>query len=104
MDFLSEPSAKEAERGTGAARSKAGEAWEKDEEKIPGAAVTGGRSGECIEVVADDLSDSGPGTEARAENDADRGDGRLGDAANIPGLRPRKPAEGEPAIAPEGGP
>jgi hypothetical protein len=63
----------------------------------------GGRRGECAATMEPLLSDMPP---ARALNEVESGEGRLGDEAKPPAPlseRP-KPAEGEPATTAAGGP
>jgi hypothetical protein len=69
----------------------------------PAAAEVGGRRGECMATVALDLpSASEPGIPPRFENEADSGEGRLGEDEKTPALGDRpNPAPAPPA---DGGP
>lgn len=97
--FFPGPSANDADSGGAGlvpARTSLIDECENEEEN----AVVGGRSGEWTF----DLSDNGPGTDGRAENELDSGDGLDGeDAKALGGIGDRaKPGE-VPPVGPEGG-
>lgn len=100
--FLRIPSAKLAESGgAGLDTCRVSliemEECENDEEK----AEVGGRRGEWI---CCDLRDRGPGMDDRALNDADKGDGRLGDDAKaVAGTGERAKPGDVPPVGPSGG-
>lgn len=103
--FRIPPSANEADKGAAVrASSGGGVLWENELEYMADWAEVGGRSGEWFATAPLlDFNANGPGTEGRPENEADNGDGRLGEEANAaPGDLPN-PADPAPSPA-EGGP
>lgn len=99
------PSANEADNGAAALPSRGGGVLcENELENIADWAEVGGRSGEWFATaVLLDLRASGPGTEGRPENEADSGDGLLGDDANAALGDFPNPADWAPRPA-DGGP
>lgn len=96
--FLRGPSANEAESG-GAGLVPALTSRKLECENDDENAVVGGRKGECTLV----FSDVGPGTEGRAENELDKGDGLDGDEAQALGGMGDRANPGEEPVGPAGG-
>lgn len=103
--LLIPPSANDADNGADArASSGGGVLCENELENMPDWAEVGGRSGEWFATtLLLDLRANGPGTEGRPENEADNGDGRLGDEANAALGDFPNPADPAPSPA-DGGP